>query len=125
MKEPGNEDAFTGLELVILIVVVLAAGVLLVVLFSGNGETTSPHGLIVRSVSMTSTGLRLVGGVTGFAATDGKTSDVLVRYREPDPGKRGSTELTTALFLSRIVSTTSGIDMDQVGVTWISSGVVE
>ena len=121
MKKPGNEDAFTGLELIILVGIVLAAGILLVFIFSGESSAAAHHGLIPRAVSMSSPGLRLVGGVTGFAAINGQASDVSVRYVVPHPGHLGSTEITTALFLGN----NGGIDMDRAIVTWMSNGISE
>jgi len=74
-----------------------------------------------NSISQCSAGIRLVGGVTGFAAINGHVSDVVVRYPVANTGQLGGTEMTKALFMGN----TGGVDMDQATVTWMSNGISE
>jgi hypothetical protein len=121
MKPSMNEDAFTGLEFIILIAVALVIGCAIVFFLGSNGIAGSPRGIIANSISLSSAGIRLVGGVTGFAAINGQVSDVVVRYPVANSGQLGGTEMTTALFMEN----TGGVDMDQATVTWMSKGISE
>jgi len=121
MKKSGNEDAFTGLELVILIGVALIIGSLGVFYLSENTGAAPHRGLIANTIFLSGTNLRLVGGVMGFSATNGPVSDVVVVYPVPNSRHLGGTEMTTALF----VGNSGGVDMDKATVTWIGGGVSE
>jgi hypothetical protein len=121
MKKSENEEAFTGFELIILVVVVLAIGGLLVFFLSNPGAAGIPHGLVANTISLSGASLRLVGGVTGFSAINGHVSDVVVEYPVPSSQHLGGIEMTTALFIGN----SGGIDMDKATITWISKGVSE
>jgi hypothetical protein len=120
-----DEDAFTGLELVVVIAVLIGVAAFLLVYMSG-GETprgirTFPEGTIAESVYQSGDHLQPVGSVFGFPAVSGKHGNAEVMFRNPDPGKLGAVRLTTSLF----IGDTGAIDMDRVNVSWAVAGSYE
>lgn len=119
----GNENALTGLEIVILLVfAVLFVGYL------GYGEIshgkTSPvgvqqqqkQGLIVNDVVATTDLLSDPGGIFGYPAVDGAINGFPVRFKTQDPTQLGAFQLAIQPFMMN-----SGyIDMGHASVLWVS-----
>ncbi|MDP3564135.1 MAG: hypothetical protein Q8R70_06555 [Methanoregula sp.] len=120
-----NEDAFTGLELVIVIAVLIGAAVILLIFMSG-GEMPScirvfPEGMVAESAYMSGDHIQPVGSVFGFPAVSGTIGNAEVRFRDPDPGTLGAVRITISLFLGD----TGAIDMDRFRVSWAGAGSVK
>ncbi len=118
-----NDDALTGLEIVILLVIaVLVIGSL------GYGELSygkSPlvsaqqkqkQGLIPNDVVATSNLLTDPGGIFGYPAIDGIIAGEPVRFKTQNPAMLGAFELTVQPFMM----TTGYIDMGHASVLWVS-----
>lgn len=120
---PGNEDALTGLEIIILLVVAV-----LVLGYVGYGEVshgkTPPAGsqqqqkpgLIAQDVVATSDLLTDPGGIFGYPAVDGTIAGVPVRFKSQNPAVLGAFELTIQPFMM----TTGNIDMGHASVIWVN-----
>jgi len=119
----GNENALTGLEIVILLVVaVLVTGYL------GYGEIshgkTPPvgaqqnpkQGMISNDVIATTDLLTDPGGIFGYPAVDGIIDGVQVRFKTQNPAMLGAYELTIQPFMMN----SGDIDMGHASVLWVS-----
>lgn len=111
------DDALTGLEIVI-IFLIIAVGVIALLLLAGGHDTPSwtrtfPGGLIAESMYISGDNLQLRGEVTGFAAVTPASAPVPVLYPYPDAGRLGALGLTVSLF----IGDTGAIDMDRLNVT--------
>ena len=119
----GNENAFTGLELVILLV----AG-LLIISCIGYGELShskihppgtrqkSKQGMLSNDVVATSNLITDPGGMVGYPAVDGLIDGFPVRFRSQNPQVLGAFELTLQPFMM----TTGSIDLGHASVFWVS-----
>ncbi|MCK9631212.1 MAG: hypothetical protein M0R30_06170 [Methanoregula sp.] len=113
---PRNEPALTGLEIVILLVIlVLAVG------YIGYGElspdtsdTQKSGGMLHKEIVATSNLLSNPGGLYGFPAVDGIIDGTPVRFRTQDPRALGAYEITVQPFMM----TTGAIDMGHASVIW-------
>ena len=115
-----NENALTGFEIVILLVVA--------VLIIGYGEIThgktppvgaqqkQKQGMIPNDVVATSDLLTDPGGIFGYPAVDGTIAGVPVRFKTQNPAMLGAFELTIQPFMM----TTGDIDMGHASVLWVS-----
>jgi len=122
---PCNDDAITGLELVVILAVLVGGGAILLIFMSG-GETselirTFPEGAVAESAYMSGDNLQPVGSVFGFPAVSGMLNKAEVKFAHPDPGKLGAVKLTISLFMGD----TGAIDMDRVNVSWATRGSYE
>nr|WP_319376956.1 hypothetical protein [uncultured Methanoregula sp.] len=120
-----HDDAFTGLELVILILVLLAA-VIAIIVFTNPGETpgwvrTFPGGMVADSIYVSGDHMQPVGSVFGFPAVSRVSNKPLYIVPRPDPKRLGAVQVMVSLFLGH----TGAIDMDQVRVSWKGEGVTE
>jgi hypothetical protein len=119
----GNENALTGFEIVILLVVVV-----LFVGYLGYGEIshgkTPPvgaqqqqkQGMIVNDVVATTDLLSDPGGIFGYPAVDGAINGLPVRFITQDPTQLGAFQLVIQPFMMN-----SGyIDMGHASVLWVS-----
>ena len=118
-----RENAFTGLELVILAAtVILLTGLAGYYVLAGPGPFTAGHqGYLPGAISMSSDHLRTVGSVWGFSAVDTLQDGVLIRFRQPDRARLGAARMTIALFTGH----SDGVDMDRARVLWMTNGTVE
>ena len=119
----GNENAFTGLEIVILLVIAV-----LILGYTGYAEVshgkTPPvgaqqkqkQGMIVNDVVATSNLLTDPGGIFGYPAVDRTIDGVPVRFKTQDPAMLGAFELTIQPFMM----TTGYIDMGHASVLWVN-----
>jgi hypothetical protein len=119
----GNDDALTGLEIVILLVVAV-----LILGYIGYGEIahgkTPPigaqqkpkQGLIPNDVVATSDLLNDPGGIIGYPAVDGTIGGIPVHFKTQNPAMLGAYELTIQPFMM----TTGNIDMGHASVLWVS-----
>ena len=117
-----NDDAFTGLELVVVIALLIGGAVILLG-FIGGGETaegprTFPEGTVAESAYASGDHLQPVGSMYGFSAVSRTLGDTEVRFEHPDPEKLGAVRLMVSLFMG----STGAIDMDRVDVNWTSLG---
>ena len=120
-----DDDAFTGLELVVVIAVLIGAAVLLLVFMSG-GQVPAwfrvfPGGVVAESVYISGDHIQPVGSVFGFPAVSGSLGNTDVRFAHPDRGKLGVVRMTISLFMGD----TGAIDMDRVNVSWTTRGSYE
>ena len=119
----GNENALTGLEIVILLVVAV-----LIIGYLGYGEIshgkTPPvgaqqkqkQGMIANDIVATTDLLSDPGGIFGYPAVDGTIAGVPVRFKTQNPAMLGAFVLTIQPFMMN-----SGyIDMGHASVLWIS-----
>ncbi|MDO9550369.1 MAG: hypothetical protein Q7J03_05290 [Methanoregula sp.] len=119
----GNENALTGLEIVILLVVAV-----LFIGYIGYGELSpgkippagvqqqQKHGMIANDVVATTDLLSDPGGIFGYPAVDGTIAGVPVLFKTQDPTMLGAFELTIQPFMM----TTGYIDMGHASVLWVS-----
>ena len=121
----GGEDAFTGLEVVILILVlmVITAGFFW---FTNSGETPGwvrsfPGGMVADSVYISGDHMQPVGSVFGFPAVNRIKNQPLLLVPRPDPKRLGAIQVMVSLFIGH----TGAIDMDQVRVSWAGDGYSE
>lgn len=122
---PRTDDAFTGLELIMLLVVIIGATALLLV-HLGGGEMPDwarsfPGGLVAESMYVSGDALQPVGSIIGFSAISGVQGGTMILYPQPDPGRLGSVQLAVSLF----IGDTGAIDMDRLNVEWKSGGSSE
>jgi len=118
-----NENAVTGLELIILLV----AGIL-IISYIGYGELShgragaqgaeqkKQQGMMYNSVVATSNLITDPGGMAGYPAVDGTLDGIPVRFRSQDPRALGAFEITIQPFMM----TTGSIDMGHASVLWSS-----
>ena len=122
---PRPDDAFTGLELIILLVVLIGATALLLVHLGGgempNWARSFPGGLVAESMYVSGDALQPVGSLIGFSAISGIQGGTMVLYPHPDPDRLGSVQLAVSLF----IGDTGAIDMDRLNVEWKSGGSSE
>lgn len=115
-----DEHAFTGLELVILLTVIIGILIILVLFMSGGevpaGVRTFPGGLVAESMYISGDHLQPVGSVFGFPALSGTRDNENVVFLHPDPGKLGVVRMMVSLF----IGDTGAIDMDRTNVRWTS-----
>jgi hypothetical protein len=119
----GNENALTGLEIVILLVVAV-----LIIGYLGYGEVshgkTPPvgaqqkqkQGMITNTMVATSNLITDPGGLLGYPAVDGTINGVPVRFKTQNPAMVGAFVLTIQPFMM----TTGYIDMGHASVLWVS-----
>ena len=120
-----DDDAFTGLELIVVITILIGAAVFLLVYMS-DGKTPAgirafPEGAVAESAYISGDHIQPVGSVFGFPAVSGPLGKAEVRFRDPDPGTLGAVRMTISLFLGD----TGAIDMDRLRVSWAGAGSVE
>jgi hypothetical protein len=112
---PRNEPALTGLEIVILLVILV-----LVVGFIGYGQlfpgTSTPkkQGMLRNEIVATSNLITSSGGTFGFPAVDGPIDGVPVRFRTQNPRALGAYEVTIQPFMI----TAGAIDMGHAMIIW-------
>lgn len=119
-----NERAVTLLELIILVLVIIAAGYLIFVLSSGShtaGSSGGHTGILTVIPDETGKNLHVVGSTTVFTATDNNPSNVQARYPVPDPGRMGSLEAGVSLF----IGDSGSVDFDKINLVWLANGSIE
>jgi len=113
-----SEDGFTGLELVILLLIlIVAAGAFVILSKENTGSPTVPEGVIVGALHVTGGSLRTTGDIYGFSAIDTSRSSVPIYYRVHDRNSLGAVDVSVAL----LVGDMGGVDMDKINVFWVSS----
>jgi hypothetical protein len=115
----------TGLELIIILIIIVGAGAILMVYLAG-GEVPDwahsfPGGLVAESMYITGDSLQPVGSVIGFSEVSGTYDGTAIQYPCQDPGRLGSAEVLVSLFMGD----TGAIDMDHLNVTWNAGGSFE
>ena len=122
IRNGRGDEGFTGLELVILVLVLTIAAAVLLVYMSGGGTSgwsrIFPGGLVAESMYMSGDNLQTVGNVYGFPMVS-RTSGIppIVITRE-DPGRFGIARIAVSLFMGN----TGAIDMDRLQVYWNHAG---
>jgi hypothetical protein len=121
-RYPGREDAFTGLELVIVAAtVILFAAVSGYFLITGTGSAAEHRGYLPEALSMSGDHLRTVGSVFGFSAVDTFQDGISIRFQNPDRDRLGAAQLSVALFTGH----SEGLDMSRARILWMTDGNVE
>jgi len=120
-----NDEALTGLELIIILIVLIGVTALLLVHIGGGGipgwARTFPGGLVADSMYISGDHIRPVGSTIGFSAVSlGQTRTAII-YARPDPGRLGSIQMMVSLFMGD----TGAIDMDRLNVSWNRRGSYE
>jgi hypothetical protein len=115
------ENGFTGLKLVITIIVLISIAAVLMV-YLGGGEIpwdrTFPGGVVAESSYLSGDTLQQIGSIYGFAFVQNQVGTTRVVVPRQDPGRLGIVRLSTSLF----IGDTGAIDMDRVLVTWDRAG---
>jgi len=112
-----TDDGFTGLELVILVVVLIAGAILLLVYLHGSApdlSRTFPGGLLAESMYMSGDHIYAKGDVYGFSMVSTSTGTPPIVFVHDDPGRLGAVQMVVSLF----IGDTGAIDMDRVQVQW-------
>ncbi len=119
---PPPDSGYTGLELVIVMMVLCSAVVLMGVYLAGGSTVTLvrtfPGGIVAESMYMSGDGIQPVGSLYGFSAAPGNQPRIPILYRHPAPDELGSVQLTVSLFMGD----TGAIDTDHLNVTWSTGG---
>lgn len=113
-----TENGLTGLELVILLIVLIAGAALLLVYLHGGTLDLSrvfPGGLLAESMYMSGDNIYAKGNVYGYSmvSTPSGTPPIVVVYE--DPGRLGAVRVVVSLF----TGDTGAIDMDRIQVQWV------
>ena len=119
-----DDNAFTGLELVIVIAVLIGGMGLLLFFMSGGIPgwiRTFPEGPVAESAQISGDHLQPVGSVFGFPAVSGMLGNTDVRFEHQDSGKLGIVRMTISLF----IGDTGAIDMDRINMSWAVPGSAE
>ena len=117
-----NEPALTGLEMVILLVLVAAmAGYIGYGVMFPDTPDTRNRGMIKNEIVATSSLLTSTGGTFGFPAIDGPIDGVPVRFRTQNPRALGAYEITVQPFMI----TAGAIDMGHATIIWSSGNDLE
>jgi hypothetical protein len=115
----NNENAVSGLELLILLV-----GVILVTGYFGFGELShrnnpalgdrQKQGMIPEAVVATSNLLTISGDMTGYPSIDGAIDGVPILFASQNPAMLGAYQVTIQPFMM----TTGAIDLGHASVLW-------
>jgi hypothetical protein len=113
-----HEDGFTGLELVILLIVLISVAALVMVHLGGDGmpnwSRTFPGGLVAESMYISGDNIQLTGNVYGFPSVSGPNGNTMIFFPQPDPGRLGVIRPTVSLFMG----STGAIDLDRLMISW-------
>lgn len=121
-RNHSDENGLTGLEAIIIIIVMIVIGhVIITTLSNGPAPGTPPPGMLRTYAGESGFAIRHVGPVTVFSAVSGRPSDVTVRFPHQDPAHLGAVEMTVAPFIGDM----GGIDFDKVGLYWATDVLVE
>jgi hypothetical protein len=121
---PGD-GGLTGLEIVILAVVIIT-GVALLLTYLDISRTTDlsrtfPGGLVAESMYMSGDTIRPVGNVFGFPMVSRKYKNLSIVTVREDPGELGVARVVVMLFMGD----TGAIDMTRLTVGWDRAGSFE
>ena len=119
-----NDAALTGLEIVIILVIIICAGAFIMTNDSDGTRWINhlfPEGLVAESMYETGDSIQPAGETIGFSAVSPGAARLPVSYLKPDPARMGSVQLTVSLF----IGDTGPVDMDCVNVTWSTTNAVE
>ena len=117
-----NENAVTGLEIVILLAIVILVIGYIGYADSSYGKTHTPgvqkqrQGMIANSVVSASNLITDPGGMVGYPAVDGTIDGVPVTFKTQNPQTLGAFEFSVQPFMM----TTGSIDMGHASVLWES-----
>ncbi len=118
----SDETGLTGLEVIVIILVLIVIGhVLITTLSKSPAPGSPPPGMLGTYAGESGYAIRHSGPVTVFSAVNGRPSDVTVRFSHPDPTKLGAIEMTVALFMGDM----GGVDFDKVALYWTTDTLVE
>jgi hypothetical protein len=123
--DPGWEKAITGLEMVIILVIIIGMAILSLHFLQGGGVPewgrTFPGGMVAESRYISGDSIQPVGKVYGFPSASGTAGGTAVVFSNPDPGSLGAVKVTLSLF----IGDTGAIDMDRLTVIWNSGADAE
>lgn len=113
-----NDNALTGLELIIILVILVGAIVVLIVYPDGwdirDQERSFLGGFVAESMYVSGDNLQPVGNVYGFPSYSRVSTTTPVVITHEDPGRLGVVRLVVSLF----IGDTGAIDMERVRVQW-------
>jgi hypothetical protein len=115
------EDGFTGLELIIIIVLLISISAALLVHMGAKKvpwDSTFPGGVVAESSYLSGDNLQPVGYTYAFPFVQNQIGNTRIVVPRQDPGSLGVVRLSTSLF----IGSTGAIDMDRVQVTWNRAG---
>jgi hypothetical protein len=114
----GVDNGFTGLEVVIIIIVMISVTAILMEYMGGGimpgWARTFPGGVVAESAYISGDHIQLVGNMYGFASVSNQMGNTRVILARHDPGSLGVVRLVVSLF----IGDTGAIDMDRVQVQW-------
>lgn len=114
----SDDDGFTGLELVITLIVLISVTALAMVYLGSHSvpdwSRMFPGGLVAESMFMSGDTIQLTGNVYGFPAVSGPNGKTIVAFPNPDTGQLGIIRPTVSLFMG----STGAIDMERLQVSW-------
>jgi hypothetical protein len=124
-REGPDDDGLTGLEIVILLIVLIVGAALLLMYLDG-GETLHlsreyPGGLVAESMYMSGDHIQPVGNVFGFPMVSRTNKNLRIVPVREDPSELGVARVVVSLFMGD----TGAIDMDRVRVGWDRAGSFE
>ncbi|MDP3564136.1 MAG: hypothetical protein Q8R70_06560 [Methanoregula sp.] len=119
----GRDNALTGLEIVILLVIAVS-----IIGYVGYGESThgkappagaqqkQKQGMIPHEMVEATDLLTDPGGIYGYPAVDGTIAGIPVHFKTQNPSMLGAFELTVQPFMMN----SGNIDMGDASVLWVS-----
>jgi hypothetical protein len=119
-----TENGFTGLELLILVIVMITGAAFLLVYTSGEApdlSRTFPGGLVAESMYMSGDNIHTVGNVYGFSMVSTTSGTPRIVMVHEDPDKLGAVRMAVSLS----IGDTGAIDMDRVQVQWAGNASPE
>jgi hypothetical protein len=123
-RVPGD-GGLTGLEIVILAVVIITGLALLLTYLDISGSTdlsrAFPGGLLAESMYMTGDTIHPVGKVFGYPMVSGNVKNLSIITVREDPGELGVARVVVSLFMGD----TGAIDMSRMSVGWDRAGSFE
>jgi hypothetical protein len=119
------DDGFTGLELIICIIVLIGIAALLMFSLGGSDvpgwARTFPGGVVAESTYISGDHLQPVGSVYGFSPVHTRIGTTRIVTMNHDPNRLVIVRLVVSLFMGD----TGAIDMDKVQVQWNHAGSAE
>ncbi|MFA4860287.1 hypothetical protein [Methanoregula sp.] len=119
-KNHANENGLTGLELIVIFIVLIVIGHVAITALA-QGFKNPSEGMIGTFAGESGYAVRHVGPVTGFSAVNGNHSDVTVQYVKQDAGNLGAVQMNVALFIGDM----GGVDFDKVNLYVVTADGVE
>jgi hypothetical protein len=122
IRNGWGDEGFTGMELVILVLILIIVAAFLLTYMSGGGTSgwsrIFPGGLVADSMCISGDNLQAVGNVYGFPMVSRISETPPIVILREDPGQLGIARIVVSLFMGN----TGAIDMDRLQVYWNRAG---